>query len=222
MRFQIPAYWKEWLPVTKSKEEKPQSSHTSGEVPSSTSKEGEPPKSRGKSPQAPSPRKSTDSPSRKSSHHDKCSPTSKEHHDTHEKDSHSSSSRHWDKPCSDRGSKNKESSKSLQKHVASLSQRPSSTEWAEKEPHFKRASQTFNASSQSWHSSPSRNLSKTDNQASFVGPNSTSTPNKTEGGPHVRSVSSDSRHSMTPLEMGLSGSFSVPSYAGMHHSSITQ
>ena len=35
------------------------------------------------------------------------------------------------------------------------------------------------------------------------------------------SVSSNSRHSMTPFEMGLGGSFSIPSYAGMHHSSIT-
>ena len=53
-----------------------------------------------------------------------------------EKDSHSSSSKHRDKPCSDRGSKDKESSKSPQKHVSSLSQRLSSTEWAEKEPHL--------------------------------------------------------------------------------------
>ena len=51
MRFQISTHWKEQLPVTESKEEKPQSSHTSGEAPSSTSKEREPPKSRGKSPQ---------------------------------------------------------------------------------------------------------------------------------------------------------------------------
>ena len=139
----------------------------------------------------------------------------------HEKDSHSSSSKHWDKPCSDRGSKDKESSKSPQKCAASLSQRPSSTKQAEKEPCLKGPSQTFNASYQSWHSSPSRHLSETDNQASFVGPNSTSTPNKTESGPCIRSVSSDSRCSMTPFEMGLCGSFSIPSYTGMHCGSIT-
>ena len=185
MRFQIPTYLKEWLPGTESKVEKPQSTHTSGEAPSSTNKEGEPLKSRGKSPWAPSPRMSTDSPSRKSLCHSKHPPTSKEHHDTCEKDSHGSSFKHWDKPYSDMGSKDKESSKTPQKHVASPSQRPSSTEWAEKEPNLKVPSLTFNASSQSWHSSPSRHLSETDDQASFVGPNSTSTPNKTEGGPHV-------------------------------------
>ena len=81
MRFQIPTHQKEWLAATKSKEEKPQSFCTLGEMPSSTSKEGEPSKSRGKSPQAPSPKSSTDSPSRKSSHHSKCSPTSKKCHD---------------------------------------------------------------------------------------------------------------------------------------------
>ena len=93
MRFQILTH-KKWPPATKSKEEKPQSSHTLGEAPSSTNKEGEPPKSRGKSPWTPSPKMSTDSPSRKSLHCGKCSPISKEHHAMHEKDSHSSSSKH--------------------------------------------------------------------------------------------------------------------------------
>ena len=100
----------------------------------------------------------------------------------HEKDSHSSSSKHQDKPHSNKGSKEKESSKTLWKCVASLPQRPSSTEQAEKEPCLEGPSLTFNASSQSWHSSPSRHLSETDDQASFVGPNSTSTPNKAEVG----------------------------------------
>ena len=103
----------------------------------------------------------------------------------HVKNTHSSLSKHRDKPRSDRGSKDKESSKSLWKHAASPSQRPSSTEQAEKELHLEGPFWTFNASCQSQHSSPSRHLSETDNQASFVGPNSTSTPNKTEGGPHV-------------------------------------
>ena len=49
MRFQVTMHWMEELPTTESKE-RPQSSHTSGEVPSSTSKDGEPFKSRGKSP----------------------------------------------------------------------------------------------------------------------------------------------------------------------------
>ena len=175
MRFQITTHQKEWPPATKSKEEKPQSSCASGEAPSSTSKEGEPPKSRGKSLWAPSPKSSTDSPSRKSSCCSKCSPTSKEHNDMCEKDSHGSSSKYQDKPCSNKGSKDKESSKTPQKCAVSLPQRPPSTEWAEKEPHLQGPSLTFNASSQSWHSSPSRHLSEADDQASFMGPNSTST-----------------------------------------------
>ena len=177
MRFQIPTHQEEQLPATKSKEEKPQYSHILGEAPSSTSMEGEPPKCRGKSSRAPSPKMSTDSPSRKSSHHGKCSPPSKEHQDT----------------C----------------------------EWAEKEPHLKGPSLTFNASSQSRHSSPSRHLIKTDDQASFVDPNSTSTSSKTGGGPCFQSVSSNSMCSMTSFEMGFGGSFSVPSYAGVHCGSIT-
>ena len=119
MRFQIPTHQKEWPPATKSKKEKPQSSHISGEAPSSTSMEGEAPKSKGKSPQASSPKMSTDSPSRKSLHHSKCSPPSKEHHYTCEKDSHGSSPKHQDKSCSNRGSKDKESSKTPWKHAAS-------------------------------------------------------------------------------------------------------
>ena len=115
----------------------------------------------------------------------------------------------------------RESSKSPWKHAASPPQRPSSTEHAEKEPHLEGPSQTFNASSHSWHISPSRHLSETDDQASFVDPNSTSTPNKTESGPCIQSVSSNSRHSMTPFEMGLGRSFSIPNYAGVHCGSIT-
>ena len=137
-----------------------------------------------------------------------------------EKNSPGSSSKHQDKPHSDRGSKDKESSKTPQKHVVSPSKMPPSTEWAEKEPCLREPYLTFNASSQSQHCSPSRHLSETDDQASFVGPNSTSTSNKTEGGPCVRSISSTSRHSMTPFEIGLGGSFSIPSYAGVCCSSI--
>ena len=219
MRFQIPTQWKEWLPATKSKEEKPQSSCALGEAPSSTSKEGEPPKSRGKSPWAPSPKSSTDSSSRKSSSYSKHSLTSKEHHDMREKDSHSSSSKHQDKPHSDRVSKDKESSKTSWKCVVSPPQRPSSTEWAEKEPCLGEPSLTFNASSQSQHSSPSRYLSE--RQPFFPGPQQHLYSNKTEGGPCIRSVSSNSRCSMTHFEMGLGRSFSIPSYAGVHHGSIT-
>ena len=215
MRFQVTMHWTEELPTTESKGKKPQSSHTSGEVPSSTSKDGEPSKSRGKSPWAPSPKTSTDSPSRKSSCHNKCSPPSKECHGTHDKDCHGSSSNHHDKSHSDRGSKDKENRKSPQKRAASPPQMSSSTTWAEKEPHLEGPSMVFCASSQS------HQLSKTDDQFSFVCPTSTSTPNKMESGFYALSTSSDSRHSMTPLEMGLSRSFSIQSYAGVCHGSIT-
>ena len=131
------------------------------------------------------------------------------------KDSHSSSSKHRDKSHSDRGSKDKESSKSPQKCAASPPPMSSSTTQVEKEPHLEGPSLAFCASFQS------HQLSQTDDQFSFVCPTNTSTPNKMESGLRTLSASSDSRHSMTPFEMGLSGSFSIPSYAGVHHGSIT-
>ena len=120
--------------------------------------------------EGPSPKRSTDSPSRKSSCHSKHFPTSKECHDMCEKDSQGSSSKHLDKPCSDRSSKDKESSKTLRKYEVSPSQMPSSTEWAEKQPYLEGPSLNFNASFQSRHSSRSRILSETDDQASFGAP----------------------------------------------------
>ena len=182
---------------------------------SSTSKDEEPSKSQGKSPWAPSPKTSTDSPSRKSLCHHKCSPPLKECHGNCDKDSHGSSSKHWDKSCSDGGSKDKDCSKSLQKCAVSSLQMSPFTTWMEKEPCIEMPSLAFCASSQS------HQLSKTDDQFSFVCPTSTSTPNKMESGLCARSASSDSRHPMTPFKMGLSGSFSIPSYAGVCHGSIT-
>ena len=161
------------------------------------------------------PKTSTDSSSRKSSCHHKCSPLSKECHGTHDKDSHGSSSKHWDKSCSERGSKDKDCSKSLLKCAVSLLQMSPSATWAEKESHIEVPSLAF------CNSSKSHQLSKTDDQFSFIYPTSTSTPNKMESGLHARSASSDSRCSMTPFEMGLSRSFSIPSHAGVHHGSIT-
>ena len=60
-----------------------------------------------------------------------------------------------------------------------------------------------------------------DDQASFVGPTSTSTPNKTRGGPRHHSSSNDSRCSMTPFKTGMYGSFSYLSGIGVCHGSIT-
>ena len=90
-----------------------------------------------------------------------------------------------------------------------------STTWVEKEACIEVPSLACCASSQS------HQLSKTDDQLSFICPTSTSTPNKTESGTCALSASNNSRHSITPFKMGLSGSFSIPSYAGAHCSSIT-
>ena len=149
------------------KEEKSQSSCSPGEMPSSTSKNGESSKSRGKSLQAPSLKMTTNSPNRKTLHCNKCSPPSKEHHGSHDKDSHSS--KHQDKFCSKGG-------KSPWKHAASPPQKPPSTAWPEKEPHLEGPPQVFCASSQS------HQLSESDDQFSSTCPTSASTSNRTESG----------------------------------------
>ena len=138
--------------VVRHEDETSQLSCSSGEVPSSTSKNGDLPKATG-------------SLGRKSSCY-KCSPPLKECHGSHDKDSHSSSSKHWDKPRKD-----KENSKSPHKCTASPAQ-GSSTMWTEKEPHLEEPPVAFNASSRSHH------LSESDQQLSFC-PTSASTPSKT-------------------------------------------
>ena len=150
-RYQFLTYMEEKLPDSSSQKKKPLSSCGSGDVPSSTSKEGESSKSSRKSPRASSPKMSTDSPSRKPSHHGKCSPPSKEQHDKLEKDSHSSSLKCKDKPHSDRSSKDKEGVKSPQKHSMSLPQQLPSAERARKEPHLKETSLTISVSAEGHH-----------------------------------------------------------------------
>ena len=147
----------------------------------------------------------TNSPNRKSSCCSKHSPPSKEQHDKCEKDLHSSSLKCKDKSCSDRSGKDKEGDKSPWKHPMSLPQGLSSTE---REPHLEEPSLTLSVNSEGCHQSPSKCLSEMDDQASFMGPTSTSTLNKTGGGPCHCSSSNDSRHSMTLFEMGLYRSFS--------------
>ena len=112
MRFQVAMQHPEQT-LAVHDEETSQPSCSSGEAPSLTSKNGDPPKATG-------------SLGKKPSCH-KCSPPSKEHHGSCNKDSHSSSSKHQEK-----SQKDKENSKSLCKHPASSAQR-SSTSWAEKE-----------------------------------------------------------------------------------------
>ena len=98
---------------------------------------------------------------------------------------------------------------------------PSSTERTGKEPHLEEPSLTISVNSEGHHQSPFKGLSETDDQASFMGSTSTLTPNKAGGGLHPCSSSNDSRHSMTPFEVGLYWSFSYPSCTGVHCSSIT-
>ena len=86
----------------------------------------------------------------------------------------------------------------------------------EKEPHLKKPVMVFYASSMSHH------LRESDEQLSFSSPTSTSTPSKTDSGPHPKAVSNDSRCSMTPFETGLGGSFSIPSGTRICQGSITQ
>ena len=93
LRFQVTTHQMEQTSTVECKEEKSQSSCSPGDMPSLTSKNGKPSKSRGRSPWAPLPKMTADSPNRKSSHHSKHSPPSKEHHGSCNKDSHSS--KHW-------------------------------------------------------------------------------------------------------------------------------
>ena len=127
MKFQVTTHRPVQTLAVRHEDETSQLSHSSGEAPSSTSKNGYLPKATG-------------SPGRKSSHH-KCSLPSKEHHGSRGKDSHSSSSKHRDKSCTD-----KENSKSPCKRMASLVQRSSTTR-AEKEPHLEEPPMVFHASS---------------------------------------------------------------------------
>ena len=100
MRFQVTTHRPTQTLAVRHEDETSQLSHGSGEVPSSTSKNGDPPKATG-------------SLGRKSSRC-KLSLPSKECHGSRDKDSHSSSSKHQDKPCKD-----KENSKSPCKCTAS-------------------------------------------------------------------------------------------------------
>ena len=157
LRFQVATYHPAQTLAVHHMDETSQLSCSSGGAPSSTSKNGDLPKATG-------------SPGRKSSHH-KCSPPSKEHHGYHNKNSHSSSAKHQEKPHKD-----KEDSKSPHKCLAFPVQ-GSSTTWAEKESCLKGHPVVFNASSRS------HQLSESDEQLSFSNPTSASTLSKTTGGP---------------------------------------
>ena len=152
MRYQVATHCPAQALVVYHEDETSQPSCSSGEVPSSTNKNGDPPKATG-------------SPGRKPSCH-KCSPPLKKHHGSLDKDSLSSSSRHRHK-----SHKDKEDGKSLYKFLASPVQR-SSTMWVVKEPHLKKPTMVFHASSMSHH------LSDSDEQLSFSSLTSTSTPVK--------------------------------------------
>ena len=195
MRYQVRTHRPAQALAVHHKDEISQPSCSSGEVSSLTNKNGNLPKA-------------TSSPDRKSSCH-KHSPPSKECHGFLDKDSLSSSSKHLHK-----SHKEKEDGKFPCKCPASPVLR-SSTTWAEKEPHLEKPIMVFHPSSMSHH------LSESDKQLSFSSLTSTSTPSKTDGGLPLRLVSNDSRHSMTPFETGLGGSFSIPSGTSIHLGSLT-
>ena len=119
--YQVSTFQEEkWHPISCKREEQ-LSSHSLGDVLGSSSREGEPSKISSKSPGASSPRTPPDSTSSKklSFHCSKHSPGVNEWHD---KESHSTSSKHKDKSCSDKSSKHrsdKEANKSLCKHCMS-------------------------------------------------------------------------------------------------------
>ena len=136
----------------------------------------------------------------------------------------STSSKHKNKSHSDKSSKHsydKEATKSLHKHRMSPPSWPSSTERAGKEHCLEDTTQTSSADTYSHPQSPSKCMSKTKDQSSFAASSSTSTPNKIGSGLHFHSSSTDSRHSMTPLDTLLYGSFSYPGPTGMDCGSVT-
>ena len=96
---------------------------------------------------------------------------------------------------------------------------PSSSERAGNEHCFDDTTQTSGADMHTCPQSPFKCMSETEDQSSF--PPSTSTPNKIGSGPCYHSNSTDSRHSMTPQDTLLYGSFSCPGPAGTGHGSIT-
>ena len=169
----------------------------------STFKE-EPPKTSGKSSGTSLPRAPPDSTSSKKSsfHHGKHSPRVKEQ-DKCDKESHSTFSKHKDKSHSDRSSKhssNKEGNKSPCKHCMSLPPQPASTERALKECCMDDPTLTSSANIHTHPQSPSKCMSMTEDQPSFITTSSTSTPNKIGSGLHYCSNSTDSSCSMTPLD----------------------
>ena len=145
--YQVSTFKEEKPYPSSPKKEKQLSSHILGDVLSSSSKKGEPPKTSGKSPGASSPSAPPDSTSSKksSSRHGKRSPRMKEWHD---KESHTTSSKHKDKSHSDKSSKHssdKETTKSSCKQRMSPPSQPSSTERAGKECHLEDTTQTSSA-----------------------------------------------------------------------------
>ena len=98
---------------------------------------------------------------------------------------------------------------------------PSSTERTGKEYCLEDTTQTSSTDTCSQPWSPCKCLSETEEQSSFAPTSSTSTPNKIGSVSCFHSNSTNSRHSMTPLDTSLYGSFSYPGPTGMGHGSIT-
>ena len=164
----------------------------------------------------------------------KHSPQAKEQPDKCDTKDHSTSSKHKDRSHSDKGGRHgsdKESSSTAHKHGLSPTPCASSVICLRKGPRMDESSHTLGESSCASHRSPSWSLSELKDHGSFTTPPSSSTPNKlgTQLCHHLSTT--NSRDSMTPLDMGLYISFSyfgpsgfsrggnppTPSVAGSQH-----
>ena len=210
--FCVSTYREEKPQPTVPKEDKHQSPHVKEHVPSSPHKEEESCKTSSKNSGASSPQAPDSTSSKKSSHWGKRSHLAKKQPDSHNTEEHcTSSSRHKDRPCSDKSSRHgsdKESSNTLCKCALSPLSCTFSMECLWKGPHVDEPSLIPSESSHTSYRSPSRSMCELEDHGSFTVLTSSSTPNKLGTQLHYQSSSTDSRLSMTPLDVGLYNSFS--------------
>ena len=226
--FHVSSYREEKPQPTFPKEDKHQSSCIKEHVPSSSCKEEESLKTSGRNSGASSPQASDSTSSKKSSHWGKCSPLAKEQPDDHDAKDHCSLSKHKDRSCSDKSSRcgsDKESSNIPHKHALSPTPHICSTECPQKGPCVDEPSNIPGESSHASYRSPSRSMrimGPFEDHGFFTVPTSSSTANKLRTQLHYQSSSTNSRLSMTPLDMGLYNSFSPqlwpPSFNRWGHS----
>ena len=180
--FCVSTYREEKPQPTVRKEDKHQSPHIKEHVPSSSHKEEESCKTSGRNSGALSPWAPDSTNSKKSSHWGKSSLLAKEQPDSHDtEEHHTSSSRHKDRPCSDKSSRcssDKESSNTSHKRALSPPPCTCSMECPWKGLHVNEPSHIPSESSCTSYRSPSRSMSELKDHRSFTVPTSSSTPDK--------------------------------------------